>query len=99
MEELIKKVVEWGKERGILENASAIAQSSKTLEEAVELNTAIIKDDDEGISDGIGDVLVTLILQCEIQGLRLEDCLQKAYDEIKGRKGKMVNGIFVKEEV
>ena len=47
--------------------------------------------------DGIGDTTVTLILAAEMAGLRFEDCLQAAYDEIKGRKGKMVEGVFVKE--
>ncbi|WP_367006448.1 MazG-like family protein [Streptococcus sp. ZY19097] len=28
----------------------------------------------------------------------LTDCLQIAYDKIKDRKGKMINGVFVKEE-
>lgn len=27
----------------------------------------------------------------------LEDCVEGAYDEIKDRKGKLINGVFVKE--
>ena len=30
-------------------------------------------------------------------GLEIEDCVYHAYDEIKNRKGKMVDGIFIKE--
>jgi hypothetical protein len=30
--------------------------------------------------------------------ISIEECLQQAYDDIKDRKGKMVDGIFVKEE-
>nr|DAJ33134.1 MAG TPA: NTP-PPase-like protein [Caudoviricetes sp.] len=30
--------------------------------------------------------------------LTVEECLQVAYEEIKDRKGKMVNGVFVKQE-
>ena len=30
-------------------------------------------------------------------GVTLKECLQSAYDEIKDRRGKMVNGVFVKE--
>jgi NTP pyrophosphatase (non-canonical NTP hydrolase) len=50
------------------------------------------------LKDGIGDCAVTLILAAEMAGLRFEDCLQAAYDEIKGRTGKMEGGIFVKDK-
>jgi hypothetical protein len=48
--------------------------------------------------DGLGDCTVTLILAAEMAGLRFEDCLAAAYDEIKGRTGKMEGGIFVKDK-
>jgi NTP pyrophosphatase (non-canonical NTP hydrolase) len=48
--------------------------------------------------DGLGDVFVTIILAAEMAGLRIEDCLGAAYDEIKGRTGKMEGGIFVKDK-
>jgi hypothetical protein len=31
-------------------------------------------------------------------GLDVEKCIASAYDEIKDRKGRMINGVFVKEE-
>ena len=43
-------------------------------------------------------MLVTIILLRKIVGLDSVDCLADAYDEIKDRKGKMVNGLFVKEK-
>ena len=95
---LEKQVIQWAEDRGILDNPSAIAQSAKTLEECAELNLAIVKADTQGIKDATGDVLVTLILQAKIQGLTLDECLEFAYNEISERKGKMVNGVFVKEE-
>ena len=48
------------------------------------------------LKDGIGDTTVTLILAAEMAGLDFQDCLQFAYDEIKGRTGQMENGVFVK---
>ena len=54
------------------------------------------KSQDE-VADGIGDMLVTIIILAELAGLNSVDCLNLAYDEIKGRKGKMVDGLFVKE--
>ena len=49
------------------------------------------------VEDGIGDQAVTLVLAAELAGLRFEDCLAAAYDEIKGRTGRMVNGTFCKD--
>jgi NTP pyrophosphatase (non-canonical NTP hydrolase) len=49
------------------------------------------------LKDGIGDTAITLILAAEMAGLRIEDCLAAAYDEIKGRTGRMENGIFIKD--
>ena len=58
---------------------------------------AIVNDDREEIKDAIGDIVVTVIIQAEMQGMDIEDCLESAYNIIKHRKGKMQNGQFVKE--
>jgi len=102
-EELQKKVIEWAKDRNILENSNAIKQISKTQEELDETLDALkrLEQGEESIlevADGIGDMLVTIILLGKIVGLDSVDCLADAYDEIKDRKGKMVNGLFVKEK-
>jgi NTP pyrophosphatase (non-canonical NTP hydrolase) len=47
--------------------------------------------------DDIGDIMVVLINIAERNGLTLEQCLEHAYNDIKDRKGKMVDGVFVKE--
>ncbi len=47
--------------------------------------------------DGIGDMLVTIILLAKMVDMDSVDCLQAAYDVIKKRTGKMVNGQFVKD--
>jgi hypothetical protein len=52
----------------------------------------------EDVIDGVGDVVVTLIGVCEMLNLNIEDCLQTAYDEIKGRTGTVVNGVFIKNK-
>ena len=102
-EELQKKVVQWAKDRGILENSTAIKQIHKTREELYETLSAL-KDLEDGkesmleVADGIGDMLVTIILLANIVGLDSVDCLADAYEEIKNRKGKMVDGLFVKEK-
>ncbi len=47
--------------------------------------------------DAVGDVLVTLIIGCQIAKYPITGCLEAAYEQIKHRKGKMQNGMFVKE--
>lgn len=48
--------------------------------------------------EAFNNLLCCLAHICCLKGLTLVDCLQSAYDEIKNRKGKMVNGSFIKEE-
>ena len=92
-----QNVLDWAKEKGILDKATPIAQAEKTLEEVNELIEAIKADDKAEIKDALGDILVTIIIGAEMQGWDIEDCLQTAYDVIKGRTGKMIDGQFVKD--
>ena len=94
---LIGKTIEWGYDRNLIEGSDPKSQCLKTMSELGELADAINKDDMPEIIDGIGDVMVTLILICEQYNMDLEYCLDKAYNEIKDRKGRMINGTFVKE--
>lgn len=95
--ELEKLVIEWADDRGIFEKGNPNAQCDKTLEEVMELSTALHNNDREETIDALGDILVTIIIQAEMQGLSLEDCLLSAYNVITKRKGTMVDGKFVKE--
>jgi NTP pyrophosphatase (non-canonical NTP hydrolase) len=99
-EELELKVEQWAKARQIIPNSNAQAQLLKTVSEMGELADALLKDDGEGVIDGFGDVLVTLILCAKLYdpGLDMAHCLGEAYDTIKDRKGTLTpEGIFVKE--
>ena len=62
-----------------------------------ELATSLLRDDRDGIIDGLGDVFVTLVILAQQQGLSLYDCVISAYSEIKDRKGQTVNNVFIKE--
>lgn len=62
-----------------------------------ELANTINKGNKADAMDGIGDVVVTLICISMQLGVDFNECLKIAYNEIKDRKGKMVNGMFVKE--
>ena len=93
-----QEVILWAANRGILLKSDAEMQSMKTLEEVTELVWATKIGDKEKTKDAIGDVVVTLILVAYFTGTTVEECLSGAYDIIKQRQGKMVNGVFVKDE-
>jgi len=94
---LEEKVLEWAKEKGILEKGNPMAQALKTLEESTELINSIHLKDKEGAIDDLGDILVTIIIQAKMQNVDLLDCLESAYNVIAKRKGEMINGSFVRE--
>lgn len=97
IESLEVEILKWAEDRGIFEKATPQSQYSKTDEEVTELMEAIMLDDKDAIKDAIGDIVVTLIIQAKMHGFSLGQCLAAAYFEIKDRKGKMVDGVFVKE--
>ena len=97
MNELIKKVEDWSLAKG-LDKADSSKQFLKTCEEVGEVAAALARGNMDALKDGIGDVVVTLIILAQQNGMTLEECLQYAYDEIKGRTGEMVDGVFVKSE-
>lgn len=92
------KVIQWAEARKILPNSTSQTQLLKTMSELGELADALIKGDRGGVIDGLGDVLVTLIIVAAKEDLDLVACLESAYEEIKDRKGTMMpNGVFIKE--
>lgn len=99
LDELVQKVDQWGADRLILVNSTPQAQLLKCVSELGELADATLEDDELEIIDGLGDVLVTLVMYAGTMGLNLRDCLESAYEEIKDRKGYLTpEGVFVKEE-
>jgi hypothetical protein len=97
--EVENKIEMWGYDRGICLNGLPLGQAVKTLEECTELIDAIYRDDRDAVIDAIGDVGVTLLMQCVIQGVTFTQCLEAAYEQIKDRKGFLrADGVFVKQE-
>ena len=91
------EIREWANARGIYTKGDAKTQFLKLLEEVGELSRGILKADQDEIIDALGDTLVVLINLSHLCGYNLEYCLHKAFDVIQDRKGKMVNGTFVKD--
>ena len=96
MEKLIEKVSQWHHDRNLIEGATSKDQVLKLIQEVGELSDSVCKKQD--VKDDIGDCLVILINIAEREGTSLEECLSVAYEDIKDRTGKMIEGIFVKDE-
>jgi len=92
---LIDDVTIWHYKRNLIKGSSDKDQFHKLVQECAELSDNMCKGRD--IRDDIGDILVVLINIAERNKLTLQECLQVAYDDIKHRKGRMVDGVFVKE--
>lgn len=95
--ELSALVIAWAEQKGILERGTPEAQAWKTVEETHELLQAIEKNNREEIIDALGDILVTIIIQAEMQNLDLIHCLGSAYNVISKRTGIMKDGQFQKD--
>ena len=101
-EELKDKVVRWAIKRD-LHQADPKIQWMRVTEEVGEIRDVLLKptkfeDPKQALKDALGDSLVTLIVLGTQLNLDLVECLEIAYEEIKDRKGKMVNGTYVKSE-
>jgi len=88
-DKLIDNITQWADDKGILVSDNIPQQTMKVMEELGETDEVI---------DGIGDIFVTVIILSKQLGLDPTECLESAWNEIKDRKGKTVNGTFIKEE-
>ena len=88
---------QWAEERGLYDKGDPKTQTLKLMEEAGEICRAVLKKDRPEIIDGIGDCVVVLTNLAHLCDTTIEACIEAAYNEIKGRSGKMVNGTFKKD--
>jgi NTP pyrophosphatase (non-canonical NTP hydrolase) len=88
---------QWASDRNLVKGGDAKSQLLKTMSELGELADGINKQRPTEIKDSIGDVVVTLVIIAEQCGLTIEECIKHAYEEIKDRKGRLVDGVFIKE--
>lgn len=91
------KILEWAKERKILIPDNATKQMLKLTEEIGELAGAIAKNNKTDQIDAIGDIQVVLIILSEQLGINYKEALESAYNVIKNRTGKTINGVFIKD--
>jgi NTP pyrophosphatase (non-canonical NTP hydrolase) len=91
------RVEAWAKDRNILDGSTPGHQLKKLIEEIGELASAIALGDLAGIKDGVGDSAVVLTIIAKQIDSSLSECQEIAWNEIKDRKGRLIDGKFVKE--
>lgn len=104
--ELKELVLEWAEDKDLLHSENADKQFMKFIEEVFEFKSEM--DDNQRFAPSsvdiknmkleMGDIFVTLIVLCNQLGIDCVECLEMAYEKISKRKGKTVNGLFIKEE-
>ena len=95
---IFDKIRAWAKVRGLYDKGNTYVQYVKLQEEAGELAKALLQNDHDEINDAIGDMVVVLTNLAHLHGTEIEYCIEDAYNVISKRKGKMINGTFVKDE-
>lgn len=90
-------IVNWAQDRNLIQGSTPEKQFIKLVEEMGELAEGLAKKRPGQTIDSIGDMGVILNILAAQLGTSFEDCLKVAYDEIKHRKGRMVDGVFIKE--
>lgn len=95
--ELASYIEQWAHDRNLIEGSTPEKQFLKLMEEVGETAGAQARGNLDGVKDGIGDAFVVLTILAAQNGLNIADCVAAAWDEIKDRKGRMSNGVFIKE--
>lgn len=90
-----EQIGQWHHDRNLIDGSTDAAQFLKLIEETGELAGNLARGKD--IRDDVGDICVVLINIAARNGYTLEECMQVAYNDIKDRRGKMVDGVFIKE--
>ena len=95
---MFESIRSWAEERGIYAEGDSKTQLIKLQEEMGELAKATLENDKPEVIDAIGDMVVVLTNLAHLNGVHIETCIAEAYNVIAKRKGKMINGTFVKDE-
>lgn len=88
---------DWAEARNLVNGSDPKSQYVKLIEEAGELAAAIARNKQAEALDAIGDMVVVLTILASQLDTTIEECIEGAWHEIKDRKGRMVDGVFIKE--
>ena len=92
------RIRQWAHDRNLIAGSDTKSQFVKLMEEAGELAASIARGDQDEFEDAIGDMFVVLTIMAAQTGADIEECIAHAWHEIKDRKGRMVDGVFIKED-
>ena len=92
-----ERIKQWAADRNLIEGSTPWKQMSKLDEEVGELGDGLRIESTDDIKDAIGDIQVVLAVMCAQLNIDIDECRELAWNEIKDRKGRMVDGVFVKE--
>ena len=94
---MFENIRQWANDRGIYDKGDTKTQLIKLQEEMGELAKATLEKDHDEVVDAIGDMVVVLTNLAHMNNVNIETCIAQAYNVISKRKGKMINGTFVKD--
>ena len=89
-------IEQWATDRN-LHTADSSKQALKLGEEYGELCEGLAKGKSDLIKDALGDMFVVMVILAMQKDLDIKERIEMAYNEIKDRKGKLINGVYVKE--
>lgn len=92
------EILQFFEERGLYERTTWKAQFEKLEEEVDELKDALLLGDDEQVLNEAGDCYICLLNVLHSCGLTMEQAVNYATDKVIKRKGRVENGVFIKEE-
>jgi NTP pyrophosphatase (non-canonical NTP hydrolase) len=92
-----ESIRQWARDRDLIEGSTPAHQLCKLIEEIGELAEGISKKRLDAVADGIGDSAMVLTILAAQHGMEIEQCIDLAWQQIRWRRGRMMDGIFVKE--
>jgi NTP pyrophosphatase (non-canonical NTP hydrolase) len=92
------EIIRFFKDKGLYESTNDLIQFDKLQEEVNELEEALTSKSKAEILSEAGDVYICLLNVLHCCGLDLSDAVDSSVDKVTKRKGKVKNGMFVKEE-
>lgn len=97
--EIVYLMTKWGIDRNLTkeQGCNGLKQAIKMKEELEEFTDACSRNDRKEMIDAIGDMFVVLVQMARVENINILEAMNVAYNQIKNRKGKMIDGIFVKE--
>lgn len=81
----------------MIEPMFAVAVIQAQLEALLQKGRIRKAPEGKSVKDDIGDCIVVLVNIAEREQVTMQECVETAWEDIKDRKGKMINGVFVKE--